>query len=100
MTFLAGAAIGVLCLVVASWRSPLVPRAVPVLLLAFAVLDFGLGFGLVSHLVNVAAGALVAWAVVTGYSRSTAPGSSGWRLPLPRSHRVQRQPAEPLGPGR
>ena len=100
VTFLAGAAIGVLCLVVASWRSPLVPRAVPILLLAFAVLDFGLGFGLVSHLVNVAAGAVVAWAVVTGYSRSTAAGSSGWRLPLPRSHRAERRPAEPLGPDR
>ena len=93
VTFLGGALFGVLCLVAASWLSPLVPRAVPLLLLAFAILDFGLGYGLVSHIVNVGAGAVLAWAVVRGYSRGSGPRSSGWRLPLPGSGRGVGDPA-------
>jgi len=40
-----------------------------VCMLAFAVLDFALGQGVISHLVNLVGFAIVASAVVTGYAR-------------------------------
>jgi hypothetical protein len=67
--FLGGAALGTLTLATAAWRSPLVPRLVAVFLLAFAVLDFALGQGIVSHLVNLLGFAILAVAVVARYSR-------------------------------
>jgi hypothetical protein len=66
--FLGGVLLGVLTMSVALWRSPLVPRIAPVLLVAFLVLDLA-GWGVVSHVLGLAAGAVLAWAVVTGYSR-------------------------------
>jgi hypothetical protein len=69
--FLGGAALGTATLAVAVWRSPLVPRVVAAFILAFAVLDFALGWGRVSHLVNLVGFAIVAVAVVVGYSRQT-----------------------------
>ncbi|MGH8971474.1 MAG: hypothetical protein ACRDV1_16160, partial [Actinomycetes bacterium] len=94
VTFLAGAAFGTLALVAAMWWSPLLPRVVPFLVLGFAVLDFALGFGLVAHLVNVAAAAVVAWAVVTGYSRDSRSGGTAWKIPGPRSGRAARKAAD------
>ncbi len=47
--FLGGAVLGTVTLAAAAWRSPLVPRIVPVFMLAFAVLDFAAGLGVVSH---------------------------------------------------
>ncbi|HWQ11611.1 MAG TPA: hypothetical protein VNL77_02360 [Roseiflexaceae bacterium] len=67
--FLGGAILGTLALAAAVWRSPLVPRIVAVCILAFAVLDFALGQGVVGHLVNLAGFAIAAVAVVAGYSR-------------------------------
>jgi hypothetical protein len=67
--FLGGAALGTVTMSIALWRSPLVPRVAPVLILAFAVLDFALGWGVISHVVALAGGAVLAWAVLTGYSR-------------------------------
>jgi hypothetical protein len=67
--FLGGAALGTLALAVAAWRSPLVPRVVVVFMLAFAVLDFAVGQGVVSHLVNFVGFVILAVAVVAGYSR-------------------------------
>ena len=66
----------------AAWRSPYVPCIRVVFLLAFAVLDFALGQGVASHLVNLVGFAIVAGAVVTGYTRKPwervpAPESSG-----------------------
>jgi hypothetical protein len=75
--FLGGATLGTLALAAAVWRSPLVPRIVTPCLLAFAVLDFALGQGVVSHLVNLIGFSIVAVAVVTGYSRRAEPAS--WR---------------------
>jgi hypothetical protein len=66
--FLGGVVLGVLTISVALWRSPLVPRIAPVLLVAFLVLDLA-GRGVISHLLGLAAGVVLAWAVVTGYSR-------------------------------
>jgi hypothetical protein len=63
--FLGGAVLGTLALAAAAWRSPLVPRVVVVFMLAFGVLDFALGQGVVSHLVNLAGFAILAIAVVT-----------------------------------
>jgi hypothetical protein len=57
--------LGTLALAAAAWRSPLVPRVVVVFMLAFGVLDFALGQGVVSHLVNLAGFAILAIAVVT-----------------------------------
>jgi hypothetical protein len=70
--FLGGAALGVLTMSVALWRSPLVPRLAPVFLLAFIVLDLA-GWPVVSHVVALAGSAILAWAVITGYTRK-APG--------------------------
>jgi hypothetical protein len=67
--FLGGAALGVVTMSVALWRSPLVPRLAPVFLLAFAVLDFAVGSPVISHVVALAGGVVLAWAVITEYSR-------------------------------
>jgi hypothetical protein len=67
--FFGGAVLGTLTMAAAVWRSPLVPRIAVVFMLAFAVLDFALGQGVVSHLVNLAGFAIVAAAVVAGYSQ-------------------------------
>jgi hypothetical protein len=69
--FLGGAALGTLTISIALWRSPLVPRLAPVLIVAFAVLDFAVGQPVISHLVALAGGVVLAWAVLTGYSRKT-----------------------------
>jgi hypothetical protein len=74
--FLGGAALGTLTIAAALWRSPLVPRAVPVLILLFAVLDFAVGLPVESHLVALVNGFILAWAVVTGYSRQPRAAKS------------------------
>lgn len=78
--FLGGAALGTVTLAVAVWRSPLVPRVVTVFLLAFAVLDFIAGQGIVSHVVNLIGFAIAAAAVLTAYSRE--PKTTSWRSRL------------------
>src|SRR5262245_55809802 len=79
--FFGGAVLGTLTLAAAIWRSPLVSRIAVVFLLAFAVLDFALGQGVVSHLVNLVGFAIVAAGVVAGYSRQPREaGHEGPRL--------------------
>jgi hypothetical protein len=68
--FLGGAALGTITLAVAMWRSSLVPRIMPVFVLAFAALDFAAGWGTVSHLVQLAGDLVLATAIVVGYSRT------------------------------
>ncbi len=68
--FLPAAVIGNLLMAVAIWRSRFVPRPVAWLVLAFVVLDFVAQQGVISHAATCAQGLLLAWAVVTGYSRS------------------------------
>jgi hypothetical protein len=67
--FLGGAVLGTLTLAAAMWRSPYVPHIAVVFTLAFVVLDFAFGQGVLSHLANLAGFTIVAVAVVTGYSR-------------------------------
>ncbi len=67
--FLPAAVLGNLLFAVAMWRSRHVPRLVVALVLAFALLDFGGGLGVASHASGLAADAVLAWAVVTGYVR-------------------------------
>ena len=67
--FLGGAVLGTLALAIAAWRSQLVPRIVVLFMLAFAVLDFAVGQGVVSHLVNFIGFTILAVAVIAGYSR-------------------------------
>jgi hypothetical protein len=69
IVFLGGAVLGVLTLSVAAWRSPLVPRIAVVFMLGFAVLDFAVGTGVLSHLVNFVGSVILARAVMTEYSR-------------------------------
>ena len=69
--FLGGATLGTLSLVAAVWRSPRIPRIAALFMLAFAVLDFAFGQGVLSHLVNLVGFAIVAFAVITGYTRSS-----------------------------
>jgi hypothetical protein len=69
LTFFGGAALGTITLAVAAWRSPFVPRIVVVFMLAFAALDFAAGYGVASHLVNLAGFVILAGALVRGYSR-------------------------------
>jgi hypothetical protein len=71
--FFGGAVFGTLTLAAATWRSPLVPRIVPVFMLAFGVLDFAIGQGVISHLVNLVGFSIVAVGVVTGYFRQPSP---------------------------
>ncbi|HEY7273433.1 MAG TPA: hypothetical protein VH502_11925 [Actinoplanes sp.] len=73
--FMGGAVLGTLTLAAAQWRSPFVPRVVPLFVLAFAILDFAVGWGVVSHSVALVGNVILAWAVVTGYSRS-APNAA------------------------
>jgi hypothetical protein len=67
--FLGGAALGTLALLWPIWRSPWLPRVVALFTLGFAVLDFAVGSPVVSHAVNLIGLTIVAYAVVTGYSR-------------------------------
>jgi hypothetical protein len=69
LLFLGGAVVGTLLLAAAIWRSPLLPRAAALGVVAFAALDFAVSTPVVSHLVALANGVVVAWAVVTGYVR-------------------------------
>ena len=69
--FLGGAVLGTLTLAAAMWRSPYIPRMVILFTLAFAVLDFGAGQGMISHLVNLVGFSILAVAVLRGYSRSS-----------------------------
>lgn len=68
--FLPAAVLGNLLLAVAMWRSPYVPRLVIVLALAFAVLDFAGGLGVLGHASALASDAVLGWALVTGFVRS------------------------------
>ena len=67
--FLPMAAIGSLLLAVAMWRSPYVPRLAAAFVLAFLVLDFAGGLGLVSHASALAGDLVLAWAIVAGHVR-------------------------------
>jgi hypothetical protein len=74
--FLGCAFLGNLLVAVALWRSRYVPRPVPVLVLAFVVLDFVAGQGLVSHALDLATDGLFAWACLAGYIRSPRAGTT------------------------
>jgi hypothetical protein len=74
--FIIGAMVGSIVLLVAQVRSPYVPRLAPVLLLTFMVLDFAAGSGVAGHAAGLASGAVLAWAVVTGYTRPPRPAKA------------------------
>jgi hypothetical protein len=67
--FLGCAFLGNLLVAIALWRSRYVPRPVPVLVLAFVVLDFVAGQGLVSHALDLGTDCLFAWACLAGCVR-------------------------------
>jgi hypothetical protein len=67
--FLGGAMLGILFTAAAAWRSPYIPRAVPVLSVAFAISDLVLDQPIVAHALYAAAGLIIAGAVVRGYVR-------------------------------
>ena len=71
--FLGGALVGTLTVYVALWRSPYVPRLAVVLGGAFVALDLFLGMPVPGHLAALASGLVLAWAIVTGYSRIPRP---------------------------
>jgi hypothetical protein len=73
--FLPGAVLGSVTLALAIWRSPLLPRLTAIGVTLFAILDFALASPVVSHLVAFANSLLIAWAVVSGYSRRSARGA-------------------------
>jgi hypothetical protein len=68
--FFAGALLGTVLVNVALWRSPYVPRLVVVFGVGFIVLDLALGQGVAGHLSALAAGVVLAWALITGYVRT------------------------------
>ena len=70
--FIGGALFGTVALAIAMWQSPLVPRLAPVLLIAFVILDAA-GYPLVSHLVGLGGGLVVAAAIGLRYDRSEPP---------------------------
>jgi hypothetical protein len=71
LMFLGGAVLGTLILAAAAWRSPYVPRLYVLFVLAFAVLDFAVGQGVLSHLASLAGAGILAFAVLTGYVRGS-----------------------------
>ncbi len=72
--FLPMAVVGNVLAAIAMWRSRFVPRLTPLVVVAFSVLDFGAGLGVLSHAVNLVTGLLLAWSVLTRYARSTPAG--------------------------
>ncbi len=68
--FLGGALVGTVAMDVALWRSPYVPRIAVLLSVAFVGLDLVAGLGRLGHGAALAAGLVLAWAVVTGYVRT------------------------------
>ena len=68
--FFAGALFGTVLLNIALWRSPSVPRLVVVFGVGFVIMDLVLGWGIAGHLSALAAGLVLAWAIVTGYGRT------------------------------
>jgi len=68
--FLGGALFGTVLINIALWRSPYVPRLVVVLGVSFVIMDFALQMGVAAHLGALAAGLVLAWAIVTGYART------------------------------
>lgn len=69
LMFLSGAVFGTVALAAAVWRSRYVPRIVAACIIAFAILDFVLGQGVASHLVNLLGFSIAAGALVLGYVR-------------------------------
>jgi hypothetical protein len=67
--FVPAAAIGNLLMTAALWRSRFVPKVAAGLLVAFVALDFVADLGVISHAVTLLTGAIVGWAIVTGYER-------------------------------
>jgi hypothetical protein len=68
--FLGGALLGTVLVNVALWRSPYVPRLVVMFGVGFVIMDFALGWGVAGHLSALAAGLVLAWAILTGYART------------------------------
>jgi hypothetical protein len=85
--FLGGGALGMLALIVALWRSPLVPRVVPGFVLAFIILDLAVGWGTVAHLVQLVGDVILAVAIVTGYSRAARHSDDAARPGGPQAAR-------------
>jgi hypothetical protein len=75
--FLVGALVGTVCIYIAMWRSPYVPRLAVVFGAGFVVMDILLGWGIVGHLAALASGLVLAWAVVTGHVRTPRPKRAG-----------------------
>jgi hypothetical protein len=73
--FLGGAVLGTLTLAAAIWRSPMLPRVAALGVVAFAVLDFGVGSPVVSHLVALANAFVIAWAIVSMRSPERSAGA-------------------------
>lgn len=74
--FLGGALFGTVTINVALWRSPYVPRLVVVFGVAFVIMDLVLGWGIAGHVAALAAGLVLAWAIVTGYQRKQRKSSA------------------------
>ncbi|WP_214107523.1 DUF6796 family protein [Acrocarpospora catenulata] len=68
--FLGGALLGVLVLAAAMWRSPYLPRVVPVLVVAFVVTDMVIDQPIAGHAIGVLWAAVLAVAVLRGYVRA------------------------------
>jgi hypothetical protein len=81
LMFLGGAILGTFTMAVAIWRSPYVPRVVVLFMLAFAILDFAGGQGVISHLVNLVGFVILAVAILTGYSRASRPTTTAAMQP-------------------
>ena len=63
--FLGGAALGILVTSIALWRSRAVPRAAPVLLVVFFLVDVAAKQPLIAHVIALVAAALIAWTILS-----------------------------------
>jgi hypothetical protein len=65
LLFIGGAALGILVTSIALWRSRAVPRAIPVLLVAFFLVDVAASQPLIAHVIALIAAAWIAWTILS-----------------------------------
>jgi hypothetical protein len=75
VVFPVGAAIGILITAAALWRSRAVPRAVPILMLAFIVTGVPLSQPLIAHVTALVGASWVAWPILTVPSATAEAGA-------------------------
>lgn len=64
LMFIGGAALGIVVTSIALWRSRAVPRAIPVLLIVFFLVDVAASQPLIAHVIALIAAVWIAWTIL------------------------------------